>query len=83
MGGVIYDHARRKQVQLDAAGRVPGVRAAVDFYDDRNRVRGAAQFVGDFRDEPAFALITERDAHIGDKLAGKREQGHGCEELGN
>ena len=51
-----------------------GVGAAVDLEDDGDGVRRAAKFVGDFGNETAFALVAERDADIGDELAGKRKK---------
>src|SRR5664280_3446400 len=70
-------HAGGQEVQLDAAGRVTGVGAAVDLEDDGNGVGGIAQFFGDFGNEPAFALIAEADANVGDDLAAEWSKGHG------
>jgi hypothetical protein len=62
-----------EEIQFDAAGGVPGVGAAVDLEHHGDRCGGAAQLVGDFRDEAALTLVTEGNADIGDKLAGERQ----------
>jgi hypothetical protein len=78
VGGVLHDDAGGEQVQLDAAGRVAGVGAAVDLEHDGDRVRGAAQFVGDLGNQAAFAFVAEGNTDVGDELAGEGKQGHGC-----
>ena len=54
---VADDDAGGQEVQFDAAGGVAGVGAAVDLKDDGDRVRSAAKFVGDLRNETAFTLV--------------------------
>ena len=56
--------------------RIPSISTLPQHKDD---VRRAAQFIGYLGDEPAFAFVAEGNAHVGDELAGEREQGHGCE----
>jgi hypothetical protein len=74
VGGVPHDDAGGEEVELDAAGGVAGVGAAVDLEHDRDRDGSAAQFVGDLGDEAALALVAEGDADVGDELAGKGEE---------
>jgi hypothetical protein len=78
VGGLAHDDARREQVELDATGRVTGVRAAVHLQDDGNGSAGVAQFFGDLGDKTAFAFVAEGNADVGDELAGERKQGHGA-----
>jgi len=51
---------------------VSGVGAAVDLQHDGDRCARAAQFVGDLRDEAAFALVAEGIPTSAIELAGKR-----------
>ena len=71
-------HARRQQVEFDPARGVARVGAAVYFEHHGNGRAGAAQFFGHFGNKPALAFVAEGNADIGYKLAGEREQGHGC-----
>jgi hypothetical protein len=71
---VADDDAGGEEVELDAAGGVTGVGAAVDLEDDGDGLGRAAKFVGDLGDEAAFAFVSEGDTDIGDQLAGKREE---------
>src|SRR5215213_8434175 len=77
MRGITHDHARREQVEFDAAGRMAGIGAAVEFEDNGNGRAGAAELVGYFGNQTTFAFVAEGYAHVGDQLAGEREQGHG------
>ena len=74
VGHVADHHAGGQEVQLDAAGGVPGVRAAVDLEDHGHRRAGGAQFVGNFRDQAALALVAEGNADVRDELAGEGEK---------
>ena len=72
-------HAGGQEVELDAAGGVAGVGAAVDLEDDGHRGGGSPQFLCHLGNKPAFAFIAEADADIGDDLAAERSKGHGSE----
>jgi hypothetical protein len=69
-----FNDASWQEVELDAGGSVAGVGSSVDLEHDRNGRSGGAELVLDLGNEPAFALVAERDADVGDELAGKREK---------
>jgi len=73
------DDAGGEEVELDAAGGVAGVGAAVDLQHDRDGLAagGGAEFLDDFGDEAAFAFVAEADADVCDELAGDGCEGHG------
>jgi len=71
LDGVFHD-AGREQVELDAAGGVAGVGAAIDLEHGRDGARRVAKFFDDLGDETALAFVAEGDADIGDQLTGKR-----------
>ena len=57
----MLDHAGRKQVELDAAGGVAGVRTAVDLEHNGDGGAGAAKFIGDLIAAGGHALPSMDD----------------------
>jgi hypothetical protein len=77
MCDVGIDDSCRKEIELEAAGGVTAVGAAVDLQDGRRRcLAGLAKLRDDLGNEPALAFVSEADANIGDEAAVERCQCH-------
>ena len=72
MGDGVLDDAGREEVELDAAGGVAGVGAAVDLQHHRDGLaaRRGAKFLDHLGDEAALTFVAEADTDVGDDLAG-------------
>lgn len=74
-----FDDTSREEVELETAGGMAGVGAAVDFDDDVDgglQPCGIAEFFDDFGDEAAFAFIAHGDAAVSDEFAFEFGESH-------
>lgn len=81
---VFLNHARGKQIQLQPADRVPGVRAAVHLHhdgDDALPARFRLQFADDFGNEASLAFVPGADSRVCDESAAKFCECHGDDVL--
>ena len=84
-GDVVFGHAARQQVELQAGDRMARVGAAVDLEHRADHVAAAGEgleFADDLGDEPALAFVSHADADVGDEFALKGSECHGQERGG-
>lgn len=81
---VFFDHARGKQVQLEPADRVPGIRPAVHLHHDGHDAalaRLGLKFANHFGDEASLAFVSRADSRVCDESAAKFCECHGDDVL--